>query len=307
MSRPRVVVFGYGSLALTCLATLEDLGVVPAAVVIPGNRSGAVVDIVAAQANARRLPLLVQPPRSRIAPFLESLEPLSPDLLLVWSYSMLFPPALIALPRLGAVNLHGGLLPEYRGGHVMNWAIANGERETGVTLHYLDPGIDTGPTVAESRFPIEWNDTAATVHDKLRAAGESLLREWWPAIAAGTAPRHPQDPARGRHYRMRAAEDGRIDWSHSNDAIYNLVRALVSPWPGARTTIGGTTVVVRAALPVRESTGDRPGLVRSVDQSGVLVAAGRGSVRLTALEIDGRAADAGDLQRAGVNAGSMLA
>jgi len=188
MARARVVVFGYGPLALASLDTLERRGVTPVAVVVPGNRSGPDVDLVVAHARSRTWTLLVQPPRTRLAPFLDLVRQLQPDLFVVWSYSMLLPPELIALARLGAVNVHGGLLPDYRGGHVMNWAIINGERETGVTLAYLDEGIDTGPVIAELRFPIDRSDDAATVRDKLKAAGQSLLETQWPAIEAGLAP-----------------------------------------------------------------------------------------------------------------------
>lgn len=307
MARPRVVVFGYGSLALAGLAVLEQLGTDVAAVVIPGNRSGADVDMVRAHTAERGWPLLIQPHRNQIAPFLDSLDRLKPDLLFVWSYPMLFPPALISRPRLGAVNMHGGLLPEYRGAHVMNWAIANGERETGITLHYIDQGIDTGPVIGERRFAIEGQDDAATVRDKLRAAGKSLLSESWPAIEAGTAPRVPQDPARGRYYRPRSADDGRIDWCAPNDAIANLMRALVDPWPGAYTTAGDTRLVVRASQPLESHDSAVPGTVCSIDGTDVVVAAGRGRIKLTVIEIDGNVATAEDLRGAGVVVGTRLA
>src|SRR3954464_633041 len=119
MPRARAIVFGYGPLALASLNTLERLGVTPEAVVVPGNRSGPDVDLVAAHVRARGWTLLVQPPRNAIGPFLDAVRRLKPDLLFVWSYSMLLPPELIALAPRGAVNMHGGLLPEYRGGHVM--------------------------------------------------------------------------------------------------------------------------------------------------------------------------------------------
>jgi methionyl-tRNA formyltransferase len=306
MTRPRVAVFGYGSLALAGLETLEHLGVTPAAIVVPGNRVGSDVDVMTARAAAAGWPLLAQPQRTRLTPFLESLDRVKPDLLFVWSYPMLLPPELIARPRLGAINMHGGLLPEYRGAHVMNWVIANGASETGMTLHYIDDGIDTGPTIAERRFPIEWRDDAATVRDKLRVAGQSLLREWWPAIEAGTAPRTPQDPARAGYYRPRSADDGRIDWSAPNEAIYNLVRALVAPWPGARTSIGRTMLVTRKSDPIGAARSDVPGTVQSIDEGGVVVASGRGSLHLQRIEIDGRVATLAELRQAGVVPGAIL-
>jgi methionyl-tRNA formyltransferase len=308
MSRPRVVVFGYGALALASLDTLERIGVTPAAVVVPGNRSGADVDLIAAHVRSKGWTFLVQPPRQSLGPFLDTIRQLKPDLLFVWSYSMLLPPELIALAPLGAVNLHGGLLPGYRGGHVMNWAIVNGERETGATLAYLDEGIDTGPAIAEQRFPIEAQDDAASVQGKLKAAGQMLIEKWWPAIEAGTAPRVPQDESRAHYYRMRTEEDGQIDWSMSNSAICNLVRALVSPWPGAFTFLADTKLVVRRLRPV-DVAGPAavPGTVTRCDEKEVCVATGSGSVQVLSVEIDGRPARLADLRRAGMAAGVRLA
>ena len=183
------MVFGYGPSALAALATFERLGVSPVAVVVPGNRQGHDVEMVIAGARERSLPLLVQPGRAASAPFLAAVHDLGPDVLFVWSYSMLLAPELIDMATKGAVNLHGGVLPEYRGGHVMNWAIINGERESAATLHYIDAGIDTGPVIAEQRFPIEWRDDITSVQAPLRAAAEALLQRWWPEIARGTAPR----------------------------------------------------------------------------------------------------------------------
>lgn len=307
MPQPRVVVFGYGPLALACLDTLEALGVSPVAVVVPGNRRGAVIDEVAAAVTARGGALLVQPPRQSAAPFVSALQALQPDLLLVWSYTMLLPGGVLAIPRLGAVNVHGGLLPEYRGGHVMNWAIANGERETGVTLAFIDEGIDTGPVIAERRFPITPVDDAASVRDKLRTAGESLLTEWWPALASGQAPRQVQDESRARYYRMRSADDGRIDWSLDNTRINDLARALVAPWPGAFAVVAGRKIVVRRAEPVpAAATPAAPGTIRRADEVELRVATGHGDLVLRDVEIDGQRATAQTLHEAGFRPGVRL-
>jgi methionyl-tRNA formyltransferase len=306
--RRRVVVFGYGPLALAALDSLQRLRVTPAAVVVPGNRQGADVDVVTARVRAHGWPLLVQPPRRSLPAFLDILTRLDPDLLLVWSYSMLLPPELIGLAPLGAVNVHGGLLPEYRGGHVMNWAIANGEAETGATLTYLDEGIDTGPVIAERRFPIEWRDDAASVREKLMRAGQSLLETWWPRIEAGTAPRQAQNESRARYYRLRSAADGLVDWRQPSAAIYNLVRALVPPWPGAFTIFDGMTLVLRR-VEVIEPSGARhaPGTVTSSDGTSIRVATGSGEVALTSVEIDGREVTPAALLRLGLAAGRRLA
>lgn len=300
------MVFGFGRLALAALDTLERLGVTPVAVVVPGIRGGADVEMVAARAREKSLRLLVQPRRKDLAPFLETIQSLRPDLMLVWSYPMLLPPELTSLAPNGAFNIHSGKLPEYRGGHVMMWALINGERESAATLHRVDAGIDTGPVVAEERFPIEWEDDIASLQGKLAKAGTALLTKWWPALADGTAPQAPQDESRARYYRMRTPADGLIDWAQSNVQIYNLVRALVAPWPGAFTKIGDTTLVLRWVEPVEAAGPSRPGTVIRAEDDDLIVAAGDGWVRLQRVEVAGRPASVGDLRRAGVSPGAQL-
>lgn len=303
----RVVVFGYGRLALAALDTFERLGVTPVAVVVPGNRQGPDVDMVAARAGGKSWPLLVQPRRKDQAPFIAAIAALRPDLLFVWSYPMLLSPELIALAPKGAVNIHGAALPEYRGGHVMNWTILNGERESAATLHYLDAGIDTGPIVAEERFPIGDDDDIATVQQKLRAAGETLIEKWWPAIVQGTAPRLPQDESRAKYYRMRSADDGLVDWAGTNVEIRNLVRALVAPWPGAYTWCGATKLVLRrvVAVPTAGSPA-QPGTVVRCQPGDIRIATGSGDLQLLAVELDGRVADHKMLTNAGLAEGIRL-
>ncbi len=307
MPAARIIVFGYGSLGLAALETCDRLGVVPVAVVVPGSRQGHDVDVIVTGATARGWRLLVQPVRSRVQPFLDIVRTIAPDVLLVWSYPMLLPPELLALPAKGAFNLHSGLLPAYRGGHTMNWALINGERETGVTLHHLDAGIDTGPVVDEHRFAIEWRDDVVTVHQKLRTAGEALLMKWWPAIEQGAAPAVPQDESHAHYYRLRTPADGRVDWSTPNIAIYNLVRALVAPWPGARTFLGETKLVLRRVEPV-DSAGPptSPGTMIDVESAGVRVAAGQGDLMILGVEVDGKPAAIAALRRLGLAAGMRL-
>ncbi len=298
--------FGFGRLALAALDTLAQIGVRPIAVAVPGIRTGADVDMVAARAREQSLPLLVQPRRRDLAPFLETIRSLKPDLMLVWSYPMLLPPELTSLAANGAFNIHSGKLPEYRGGHVMIWALINGERETAATLHRIDAGIDTGPVVAEERFPIAWDDDIASLQAKLAVAGTALLTEWWPALAAGTALQTPQDESRARYYRMRTPADGLIDWAQSNIQVYNLVRALVAPWPGAFTWVGDTRLVLRQVEPIAAISPVAPGTVVRCDVSELRIAAGDGDVRVLSFEIDGLSGTVADLGRAGVASGLRL-
>ena len=188
--------------------------------------------------------------------------------MVVWSYSMILPQAVLDVPRLGVVNVHGGLLPEYRGGHVMQWAIINGEPETGVTLHYMDAGIDTGPVIADARFPIQVDDDAVRVRSNVKRFGADLLRRWWPEIAAGRAPRMPQDETRARYWPMRTPEEGRIDWTATNERICRLVRALACNEPGAFTVVTDTTLVVRRLRPADGCARGAPGKVTALRRAG---------------------------------------
>jgi methionyl-tRNA formyltransferase len=202
---------------------------------------------------------------------------------------MILPAAVLAIPRYGAVNVHGGLLPAYRGGHVMQWAILNGERETGVTLHYVDEGIDTGPIVAQTRFPIGPDDDAVIVKRHLQEAAASVMMEWWPRIADGTAPRVPQDETSARHWPMRTRADGRIRWAEPAAATCRLVRALSSNMPGAHIEDGGRTIsIVRARAVDETACYAEPGRVLAVDVGGLRIAAGTGAVLITEAIVDGR-------------------
>jgi methionyl-tRNA formyltransferase len=283
-----VIVFGYGELGIAAARALTGAGARVGAIVVPSNRSGEDVDRVAAFAAEQGFPLWVQPPSRAIEPFVRQLQAAAPDVIAVWSYSMLLPQAVLAVPRLGAVNVHGGLLPDYRGGHVMQWALINGETQTGVTLHYMDAGIDTGPVIAEARFPIEADDDAVRVRSRLKTSGVDLLRRWWPQIAAGTAPRAPQDETRARYWRMRTVEDGRIDWTMTNERICRVVRALACNEPGAFVEVDGAIITIREARPVpaTQTTG-QAGTVGAADSRGVQVRAGDGDVLVTKLLVGG--------------------
>lgn len=180
--------------------------------------------------------LYVQPYRREAAQyrdFVQSIGNARPDVSIVHCYSMILDRDLLQCPARGAFNVHLGLLPQYRGANVLNWALLNGERETGVTIHCMDEGVDTGDIVAQSRVPVEPSDTALTLREKLLARAGSLLRETIPRIREGSNSRVPQDERGARHWPRRTPEDGLIDWAWPPEKIFNLIRALVAPWPGA--------------------------------------------------------------------------
>lgn len=306
--KSRTVVFGYGELGIAAVEALRAAGADLVGAVIPSNRTGHDVELFKAFAERQGLPVMAQPPRKAIEPFVEQLRALHPDFILVWSYSMILPKTVIEVPRYGALNMHGGILPEYRGGHVLQWAIINGEKETGITLHYMDEGIDTGPVVAESRFPIEWSDDAASVREKLKQVGMALLKEWWPAVSEGRAPRRAQDESRARYYRLRTQEDGLIDWNRSSVSIYNLVRALVPPWPGAFTYLKGRQVIVWQVTPGQSDSHRQEypaGSVVDIGDMGATVKTGDGCLVIRKAEVEGQVIGGADLKRL-VSMGEMF-
>jgi len=285
MTASKVVFFGLGPHGVEGIDVLASVGDGTAMVVVPSNREGPAVDHVIAAATRKGLPIARQPRRTGIASFVSYLRSLAPDVFVVWSYSMMIPQAVLDIPPLGTVNVHTGLLPEYRGGHVLQWALLNGERETGVTLHYMDAGVDTGPVIAERRFPIAAEDDALSVKEALKATGSALLREWWPRIANGTAPRTPQDESRARHWRLRTPEEGRIDLTRPAAEICRLVRALNSNDPGAYIEVGGRRISIVHAQPLPVASG----------ATGGVLSAGDGGILVTEARIDGRPLEPSEL------------
>lgn len=195
------------------------------------------------EALAARLhvPLVVQvrPASPGYAAFVERVTRLAPELIVVCSYAMLLREEILALPAAGAVNVHGALLPQYRGCNPIQWALLNNEVETGVTMHYMTADVDAGDIIAQRRVPIGLEDTWREIRDRLGAATGALLAEEMPRLLRRANDRRPQDEGAARCYRRRKPEDGEIDWQRRVIDIYNLVRALVSPHPGAFCRVDG--------------------------------------------------------------------
>ena len=203
---------------------------------------------------AQRLGLpVLQPLRARDEKFIAELRTLQPDFIVVAAYGQILPQSILDLPRHGCLNVHTSLLPKYRGAAPIQWAIANGDTETGVTIMKMDAGLDTGAIVAQRRTPILPADDSATLHDRLARLGAELLVETIPDYVAGKIQPQPQ-PAEGvSHAPKIKKEDGRIDWNLPAKTIWNRLRAF-TPWPGAFTfCCRGTT---SASLPGLKKPGN---------------------------------------------------
>jgi methionyl-tRNA formyltransferase len=163
----------------------------------------------------------------------------NPDFVFSFYYRYMLDKAWLTLPRLGALNIHGSLLPKFRGRAPVHWAIIKGETTTGASLHYMVEKPDAGALVDQEAVPILENDTALAVSVKVAAAAETVLRRSLPRLIEGTAPSHPLDLSAGSYFGRRRPEDGRIDWRLGARAIHDLVRAVAPPFPGAFTEVNG--------------------------------------------------------------------
>ena len=203
---------------------------------------------------------------------------LAPDLIFSFYYRRMIPTAVLAAAKRGAFNMHGSLLPKYRGKAPVNWAVLQGERETGVTLHHMVARADAGDIVDQEAVPIGPDDTAYDVMRRLVPAARRLLDRQLAALKAGTAPRRPQDEARATRFGGRRPEDGRIDWTQPAARIVNLVRAVAKPYPGAFSTLNGRRLLVWKARAAGGANPGRPGEVLSATP--LRIRAGDGALEL---------------------------
>jgi methionyl-tRNA formyltransferase len=208
---------------------------------------------------------------------------LAPDFILSFYYRNMITPEVLDLAARGALNLHGSYLPGYRGRVPVNWVVINGETGTGATLHYMVAKPDAGDIVDREKVPIAFTDTAYDVFNKLTDAAVTVIRRAWPQLLAGTAPRIPMDLKAGNYCRGRKPEDGRIDWSRPAVQIYNLIRGVTHPYPGAFTYLNGKKVIIWQAWPVT-GTGE-PGRVMTTDP--LLVGTGDGLLEIRVLQGEG--------------------
>ena len=230
----QAVVFGYHDVGARCLRVLLDAGVAVPLVVThrddPHERIW--FESVAQVAQSRGIETLVSEDMNHLG---ERTSAISPEFIFSFYYRRMLPPEVLALARKGAFNMHGSLLPKYRGRAPVNWAILKGESETGATLHEMVAKPDAGRIVDQERVPIGPDDLAVEVFRKVTDAAEIVLKRSIHGLLAGTARLREQDLSQGSYFGARRPEDGRIDWSKSALEIHNLVRAVAPPYPGAFT------------------------------------------------------------------------
>jgi methionyl-tRNA formyltransferase len=227
----------------------------------------------------------------------------NPDLLFSFYYRNMIKEDILKVPRLGAFNMHGSLLPRYRGRAPVNWAVLNGERETGATLHVMVKRPDAGDIVDQEAVPIRQDDTALSVFGKVTAAARRILDRRINALLAGTAPRRPQDESGASYFGGRRPEDGRIRWSRTAASIYDLIRAVTHPYPGAFTAVDGKQLLIWWARPLAGG-GSIPGQVISTNP--LRVATGSGTLEIVKLQWQGLPEEDASRGTHGLVKGQML-
>ncbi len=305
----RVVVFGYHDIGHACLREILAQRDEVAAVFTHEDDPGENVWFHSVAQCARQFGLPVHTPEDPNQPeWVAKIRALEPDIIFSFYYRRMLGPDILGIPPRGALNMHGSLLPRRRGRAPVNWAIVRGDTETGVTLHYMVAKPDAGDIVAQRVVPIDFEDTAFTLHQKITAAARELLHDALPELRAGTAPRRPQDLSQGDYCRKRTPEDGRIDWRQSALVIYNLVRAVTHPYPGAFTDLAGRKLFVWQAHPVGgEAPGVLPGCVVRQDLEGrtAHVQTGSGLLRLERIQLEGGPEVEGSVLPGGAQLGAL--
>ena len=235
-------------------------------------------DSVAELAASRNIPIFA-PENINHPIWVRKIRELKPDILFSFYYRNMIRSSILEIPPAGCLNLHGSLLPEYRGRCPINWVLINGEKKTGVSLHYMTPRPDDGDIVCQKEIVISDDDTARSLHDKAASTSAVMLDEILPQIKKGVPPRHPQDHSRATYYGGRRPEDGEIDWQRSAGDIRNLIRAVTHPYPGAFSHAAGKKCLFWKATEIPDGgSGARPGAILSTDP--LIIGCGKGAVRV---------------------------
>lgn len=301
---PRAVVFAYHNVGARCLRVLLAHGVDVALVVTHRDNPAERIwfERVAEVASDYDLPVAA-PDDPNTADFADRLRTLRAEFFFSFYYRLMLGAELLAIPARGAYNLHGSLLPRYRGRVPVNWAIIHGERETGASLHRMVEKPDAGEIVARQAVPILPDDTAGEVFAKVTVAAEIVLDRVLPSLLAGSAEHLPPDLAAGSYFGGRRPEDGRIDWRQPAAVVHNLIRAVAPPFPGAFFDLGGRRLLITRSLARPAASGPRGRPELYTDGTRLLARCNDGGVlHILSLEVDGESIDPAALPaRLGLN------
>ena len=301
---PRILVFAYHNVGYECLDLLIRRGENIVGLYTHADDPKERVWFKSVAGLARQHGIPVHTPKSVNTPaIIAQIRALRPDIIFSFYYRSMISEDILGFPRLGAFNMHGSLLPKYRGRVPVNWAVLHGECVTGATLHYMVKRADVGDIVDQQAVPIGPEDTAVDVFHKVTAAARNVLDRQVDAIKSGTAPRKMQDETQASYFGGRKPEDGRIDRTQSAERIYNLIRAVTHPYPGAFTEVDGRRFFIWQAKRLGRGEG-RAGEVLAIEP--LRIATGSGSLEVTRYQWeDGREEAAAD-QTHGLRVGTLL-
>ena len=275
-----VIFMGTPDFAVPTLQMLIDEGHTISAVVTQPDRpkgrgNKVIMPPVKELALAHNLSVL-QPERVKgNEEFLVHIKALNPDVIVVVAYGQILPEAVLEIPKLGCINIHGSLLPKYRGAAPIQWSVLNGEAVTGVTIMYMDKGMDTGDMLYKKEIEIATDETYVSLHDKMKVVGATALKEAWPLITSGGVEREKQNNEEATYAPMIQKVLGEIKWEKANDEIDALVRGL-NPWPVAYTYYDGQMMKVWQVVKGIGQTEYAPGTILEVDKQGIHVQTGNG-------------------------------
>jgi len=284
----RILVFGYHNIGYVCLKELLRLKENVIAVITHQDdpKENIWFNSVYELAIKNNIPTFC-PTNVKRKTFYEAMKKLDPEIIFSFYYRYIIPEEILKIPTYGAINLHGSLLPKYRGRCPVNWVLINGEKITGVTLHYMEKTADSGDIISQKEVPISEDDDAFTLFNKITEAALALFRDTWPLIKSGNIKRIPQDSTQATCYPGRKPEDGQIDWRRSAAEIYNLIRAVTHPYPGAFTFYKGKKLFIwKSELVLGEDYRDKsPGMILKLNgEKGIIVKTGNGCIRLKSIQ-----------------------
>lgn len=226
---------------------------------------------------------VLQPASIKTDEFADRMERFKPDLFVVVAFGHILPETLLALPRIGAINIHASLLPKYRGPAPIQWAIINGERETGVTTMFMDKGLDTGDILLSAKTEITPDDTSATLHDRLAVLGADLLVRTLNGFETKDIKPVPQDHTKATYAPLLKKKDGHIDWEKPAKTLETFIRGM-TPWPGAFTFHGNKRLKIFKADPVLMDVAEAPGTVIQSFPDELRVATGKGALSIKEIQ-----------------------
>lgn len=286
----RIIFMGSPELAVPSFQAVLETGRVVGVVTQPPKSSGRGQKLTPSPVSreAQKADIKVLTPATLRSPeTVETIRQLEPDIIVVVAYGKILPPDVLHIPEMGCVNIHASILPRLRGAAPIQWAIARGDTETGVTLMQMDEGMDTGPILLQSRTKIGSKETAGALGTRLAQMGAGLLSKGLPLIARGEITPFEQDESQATYAPLLTKKDGLMDWTLEARELANRVRGF-SPWPGTYTTIGGRRLIITMAQAEEGEGGHSPGAVMSAGPDGIQIACGDGILKVLAVKPEGK-------------------